>query len=934
MKTSLLKTLLFAAGLFVGTASMMADEISATLEHTAGTRFGSAASEANTVDGETEYYNNDGSTGWVGYAFAEFSFAIPEGQAVQSATLTWTATSSTKSKTRDNKLYYLTPNTKLNYDSIASVQALYNYGSTRTYISNTTSKKKEAHTTDVTSAVKTINTAGQNFIVFQWTGNVESGKLEGKASADAPTLVITTVDASQMTSYTVKFVDEDGNELKTAVSYDALIGDQITASSTDMASFLSADNTKKYIYVSGNETLDAVKDAATNVITLVFREAGVWNYSFNAVDADGNVLKEGIVKGSNFEGETFNVGYPYALNIDSTLYTTTKQSSDGKGYYVSYTLSADNAVKNITYTASTTTGIAYLSEAEDIDGLTKTSNNNTGIRSSNGASAYAADADVEFVKLPAGKYKLTTVICDATKNAGSTWNFIADNDTIFTFTASSVNWAQGTSDEFTITKETGIKLAKGGNANRGVDLIYIQRTGDYVAPEIVIEHFADLKDVADGSEVTIKTTDAVITVTGLTASGMAVFAQDATGAVKLDGDMGMALSGMGLGAGSKVMGTIYATYTVANGTPTLGLAEKTGYSTITTGDSIVAPVEMTVADVKLASNLSKYVVVKDAKMFGDINEMLYIVQGNDTVQVYDQFWALPEDFTTPASIESIKGVIVLHKGAKTIYPYTTDADADPAVVAKGEVVPQAFEAANIAALKDAEIMTDVKLMLTDAKVTICQKSGRSYTAYVEDATGALEFGDVAQTLELAAGMTLNGYIYATYDFNDGCMYLMASDKTEESELTKTEGTVTPMATTIAGVKKEENISRYVSFKNASMVLDTDANVIYMIQGSDSIIIYDAFDALPVDEEGNTVIPDSVLSSEGIASISDSKYMFMPTNLEVYKPTTTAISSVSAANAADAAVYSINGTLVRKANESLNGLAKGVYIIRGKKVVVK
>jgi hypothetical protein len=747
-------------------------------------------------------------------------------------------------------------------------------------------------------------------------------------------LALEYIDASASANYTIKYVDGSGNEIKSSVQRVESIGASVNIKDEDKNSVYNEDNTKKYIYVSDDAEGKTVTSDGQTVITVTFREAGVWNYSFDAVDADGNVLKEGIVKGSNFEAETFNVAYPYALNIDSTLYTTTKQSSDGKGYYVSYTLSADNAVKNITYTASTTTGIAYLSEAEDIDGLTKTSNNNTGIRSSNGASAYAADADVEFVKLPAGKYKLTTVICDATKNAGSTWNFIADNDTIFTFTASSVNWAQGTSDEFTITKETGIKLAKGGNANRGVDLIYIQRTGDYVAPEIVIEHFADLKDVADGSEVTIKTTDAVITVTGLTASGMAVYAQDATGAVKLDGDMGMALSGMGLGAGSKVMGTIYATYTVADGTPTLGLAEKTGYSTITTGDSIVAPVEMTVADVKLASNLSKYVVVKDAKMFGDINEMLYIVQGNDTVQVYDQFWALPGDFTTPDSIESIKGVIVLHKGAKTIYPYTTDADADPAVVAKGEAVPQAFEAANIAALKDAEIMTDVKLMLTDAKVTICQKSGRSYTAYIEDATGALEFGDVAQTLELAAGMTLNGYIYATYDFNDGCMYLMSSDKTEDSELTKTEGTATPMATTIAGVKKEENISRYVSFKNASMMLDTDANVIYMIQGSDSIIIYDAFDALPVDEEGNTVVPDSVLSSEGIASISDGKYMFMPTKLEVYKPTTTAISGVSVANAADAAVYSINGTLARKANESLNGLAKGVYIIRGKKVVVK
>ena len=37
---------------------------------------------------------------------------------------------------------------------------------------------------------------------------------------------------------------------------------------------------------------------------------------------------------------------------------------------------------------------------------------------------------------------------------------------------------------------------------------------------------------------------------------------------------------------------------------------------------------------------------------------------------------------------------------------------------------------------------------------------------------------------------------------------------------------------------------------------------------------------------------------------------------------------------NAAVYTVNGTMVRKAGESLNGLAKGVYIVGGKKVVVK
>lgn len=48
----------------------------------------------------------------------------------------------------------------------------------------------------------------------------------------------------------------------------------------------------------------------------------------------------------------------------------------------------------------------------------------------------------------------------------------------------------------------------------------------------------------------------------------------------------------------------------------------------------------------------------------------------------------------------------------------------------------------------------------------------------------------------------------------------------------------------------------------------------------------------------------------------------------------AISNVNAQTLDDATVYSVNGQLVRSNAKSLNGLAKGVYVVNGKKVVVK
>ncbi len=934
-----------AVGLLAGTVSMMAGDITTTLVHTAGTRYGSAATVANTIDAEQEYYNNDGTSGWIGYAFAEFSFEIPEGDVVKSATLTWTATSSKKSTSRDNKIYYLNAGTSLDYDAIASTQDLYRFDSSRTYVGNTKSSKKEQHVTDVTAALKDIVNGGQKYVVFQWTGNAESGTLEGKASDEAPVLAITTASADEMTKYTVKFVDGEGNELKPAVTYDVLIGEKATASETDMAYFYTDDKAKKYIYVSGNTEIETVKESESNVITLVFREANKYGYRLDAVDPEGKSLKEGLLIGIDFEGETVNAAYPAVLNFSGRLYTAGKLSNDGKGYYLTLTLSEETTIKEITYTASETTDVVYFSEAEDIEGLTEATNANTAIRSSNGASAYAADSDVVFTKLPAGKYKLTTVICDASKNAGSVWNFTAGNDTVFTFTAGTVNWSQGTSDEFTLTGETAISLCKGGNANQAVDFIYIQKTGDYVVPETVVEKFSDLLDLEDGTEVTIKTTDAVISVWQYAGTGNFVCAQDSTGAVKLSDDMASMMGGIGLYAGSKIVGTIYATYTAANGTPTLDIADKTQYSKIDieAGTSEVEPVEMTVADVQKKSSLSRYVEVKKAKMWADEDDwsLFYISQGTDTIQVYDAFWAMPENFTAPDSIEYVKGVVVLHDGKPTIYPYGENA-----------VPLQVLEVENIAALADVEENSVVMLKLNDAQITVVKEGRFGTTAYLEDESGAVEFGDVLDTFvaddfELKEGTVLNGAIYVMYAGNYGGMCIMSDENTVSSSIfSYEEGTATPTESTIADVQVESNGSRFVSFKN--MRIETEKgeadedgyysiSAIYMVQGTDSLQLYDLFGALPVDSNNITIIPDSLLYAEGVLGFDGEDYYFVPTKLEVADAgpdTGIKAAAASMRKNSNAAVYSVSGVKVREAGQSREGLTKGLYIIDGKKVVIK
>lgn len=248
--------------------------------------------------------------------------------------------------------------------------------------------KKTKLSYDVTSYLQasTDNTLG--IALFTYTGREQE--------ASDFNLTLEYVDAASATNYTVKYVDAAGNEIKTSSTYVAESGLVPPLTEEDKVAVYNADKTVKYVYDSDDASSLTIAADGSTVVTIKFREAAKWNYTFNAVDEEGNPLQEGIVKGTNFEGETFDVGYPYAINVDGTLYTSDKLSSDKKGYYLSYTLEADNQVKDITFKPTTTTDIVFLSEAENIEGLTKATNNNTFVRSSNGGSAYAAEADVEM----------------------------------------------------------------------------------------------------------------------------------------------------------------------------------------------------------------------------------------------------------------------------------------------------------------------------------------------------------------------------------------------------------------------------------------------------------------------------------------------------------------------------------------------------------
>lgn len=291
-----------------------------------------------------------------------------------------------------------------------------------------------------------------------------------------------------MTTYTLKFEDLDGNELKDPVTHDAVAGSSITLTDADKANITVGENT----YIFDNDDSDGVTVAedGSTVITLKFHQAQIFAYKVNEV-CDGTIVR--TTEGSSYE--TARVTAPYRRHnvLDGQLYT---KGASSKEYNYYFTLSEDNMEINLTdYNAEEgVDNVIFLSEGEDIDGLTPCNSPNTGIRSSNSASAYAP-ADVTITTLAPGKYKFVAYIYDASKSPNSHWIFKAGAIQVADLNCTVVNIQELKSEEFAVGKDTPFIMAKGGGNTMGLDLIYIMKTGD-----VTEEEAAELNAAAEKAE--------------------------------------------------------------------------------------------------------------------------------------------------------------------------------------------------------------------------------------------------------------------------------------------------------------------------------------------------------------------------------------------------------------------------------------------------
>ena len=278
------------------------------------------------------------------------------------------------------------------------------------------------------------------------------------------------IKAVQPANYTIKYVDESSNELKT-VTRSSTVGSNVTATADDMKTFYSSDKSEKYVYKSGNKEIKLAEDEASNVITLTFSKYTKFGYTINAKE-------NGTDLGEVAKGETYSDGADIAISkfykINNEWYETTTSP-----YYIN--IKPENKAATIEVKKS---DITYFAETEKLGNNTgKVSDKNM----SNGAySAIKGGETAELCKLPMGEYKVI-IYLKANGNRSAIIRDVDNSDngtnTLCSLPINRSSAAKEYSTTLTLYETTKIGLSgyttsTGTNQSADLDYIYIQRTGD------------------------------------------------------------------------------------------------------------------------------------------------------------------------------------------------------------------------------------------------------------------------------------------------------------------------------------------------------------------------------------------------------------------------------------------------------------------------
>ncbi len=202
-------------------------------------------------------------------------------------------------------------------------------------------------------------------------------------------------------------------------------------------------------------------DGAPVEVEFTMTPKDVWHWTLK------NNVNDEVVTGTCLEGESATAAYHRYILNNGTVWMKAPCGGDKKlEYNYTFTPDADNYVATLEYTETATDGI-YFIEAEDMEGMTATTGGNAGVRASNSAGGYAAEA-VNVYDLKRGTYKVSIACCGKT---GRTITVKAGENKVLEYTSNG-SWGEAISDEFTLT-EAATLTVEGANADTPLDYVLI-----------------------------------------------------------------------------------------------------------------------------------------------------------------------------------------------------------------------------------------------------------------------------------------------------------------------------------------------------------------------------------------------------------------------------------------------------------------------------
>ena len=348
--------------------------------------------------------------------------------------------------------------------------------------------------------------------------------------------------------------------------------------------------------------------------------------------------------------------------------------------------------------------------------------------------------------------------------------------------------------------------------------------------------------------------------------------------------------------------------------PRLVVNDETAKSEITITPTEITPTVVTIADVQKPENHLRMFELQNVELVKEDGSYAFKQDGN-IIAAVDMFKNMLDEM--PTNLESVKGVLFLDMESYCFVPTSYLDRPSPAPIEVNSI-------AELNKLGEEYEGATIELKLTDAQITVADASMSS--AIIEDKTGAFNaqyfFAEAGEMLEgeFKQGTVLNGYLYATYSYGS----IEVCDLTAESAITPTEAPVVPTEADFAEVLKAENNYRLYEFKNIT-VNKNELDHFQLVKGDAKAEISDRTRSL---EESMMATVESVV---GYFRVVGDEAEFTLISYKTATPDGISALEVAAKNAA---VYNLNGAKVRNIGESVKGLAKGIYVVGGKKIVVK